>query len=150
MKSSTFISAIICSALVLTAGTTLAGASERHERMSFETLDTDGDGQISRAEMDQRRLDRIEQADTNGDGALSLAELEARASERAKKHAERMMERQDANKDGILSGEELTAGPRADKRFSRVDADGSGTISQAEFDAAKGRIARMGHKNRSE
>lgn len=146
MKSSTFMSAIICCAVALTAGASMAEAKPGKERMSFEKLDTNGDGQISRAEMEARHSDRIAAADANGDGALSLEELQARAGERAKKHAEKMMERRDANGDGVLSGEELAAGPRAEKRFDRVDTNGDGSISQAEFDAAKDRMARFKDK----
>jgi hypothetical protein len=65
----------------------------------------------------------------------------------------RWFERVDADADGTLTREEMTAGRRHDgaedkagrmeRRFARMDQDGDGRISRAEFSAGSGRwIAR--------
>lgn len=112
------------------------------ERASFETLDADGNGEVTQAEMEAYRAERFSAADTDQDGALSKEELSARMSERANDRAarwvERMMERMDANDDGKLSQDELASrgGRKAGDRFERLDADGSGGVSKEEFETA--------------
>ncbi len=76
-------------------------------------LDADGDGRISKAEMKpvadrapegsdrEGRLERMwARSDLNGDGFIDRAELDAGAKQR--------FERRDANKDGWLTGDELS------------------------------------------
>ena len=55
----------------------------------------------------------------------------------------------DANKDGGLTLEEMRKAllARLDERFKRMDADGDGLISAAEFKPHKGRMRKAGHKN---
>ncbi|MEM9583407.1 MAG: calcium-binding protein [Pseudomonadota bacterium] len=130
--------------LVLTiAGTamvapTLGSAKERGPRINFEMLDTDKSGEITRAEMEAAGAVRFARADADGDGFLTKEELSKEAGERAQRRMERMFERRDANSDGKLSAEELRPNEeRVAKRFSKLDADKSGGISKAEFDAMK-------------
>jgi len=110
------------------------------ERPTFEQLDTNGDGSLSKAEMTAQIDARFAKVDTNGDGALTAQELVARApedkKERATKRADRMIKRNDANNDGKLTRDEM---PRRniDRMFKKVDADNNGAISKAEFDAVK-------------
>ncbi|MGX9357211.1 EF-hand domain-containing protein [Roseobacteraceae bacterium S113] len=112
-------------------------------RMSFEQLDADGDGALTKAEIQNAGAARFAAADTNGDGLLSADEMAAQASKRHADRIGKMMERADANGDGMLSLEELEAqrGARAERRmermFDKLDADGDGAISSAEFEARK-------------
>lgn len=109
-------------------------------RPSFEMLDTNADGQLTRAELESHRAARFAEADNNGDGMLSLEELQAQGAERAAKRAARMMEHLDANSDGQLTQEEMAQGRRGgglERMFGRVDADEDGVISKAEFDTAR-------------
>ncbi|MQQ08860.1 calcium-binding protein [Epibacterium sp. SM1979] len=138
MKHITFIALIVTGASVLAAGAALAKPHGHHgPRASFEELDANGDGEVTQAEMEALRTRHFSAADTNGDGALSLEELTARAAERAQDRAERMLEKLDANNDGVLSTDEMPQPRNPGKQFARLDADNSGGISKEEFDTAR-------------
>ncbi|MBS0125407.1 EF-hand domain-containing protein [Aestuariicoccus sp. KMU-90] len=114
----------------------------------FQQFDTDGDGSITRAEIDAAATARFAAADTDGDGFLSAEELAAHAAAmQAERHAagsQRMMERLDTDKDGKLSAEEMAArGPA--RMFDRLDADEDGAITREEM--AEARMMR-GHGDR--
>lgn len=144
MKRTAF---ILC---VAVAATAVSGVSAfaRGQGPDFATLDTDGNGELTLAEMQAHGAARFEDADTNGDGLLSKAELEARGSERAQQRAARMIKRLDANEDGQLSMEELTERRDPSRMFGRIDSDDSGTITQAEFDAARDKMRNRGGKHK--
>lgn len=57
--------------------------------------------------------------------------------------AKAMVEMHDQNGDGLLSAEELAAGPDRSRIFDRIDADGDGSISKEEFEAARDAFRRM-------
>ena len=127
-------------AVVLTPMSALALGEGRGagNRPSFETLDADGNGEVTKAEMQAAADARFASADTDGDGFLSVEELTAQASERMGARIEKMIERRDANDDGKLSRDELRPNEeRMEKRFARIDADGNGAISKEEFEAMK-------------
>ncbi len=125
----------------------IAKGEGRHgPRASFEQLDADGNGALTRAEMAAFARIRFDAVDADGNGLVSAEEIAAHAGKRAGKRAERMLERRDANSDGSLSFDELRPDEdRIAKRFERVDTDEDGAISKAEFDAAHdARKARRG------
>ncbi len=142
MKRLTIAAGVTICAATLVAGAVFAKPGGPHFPTSFEQLDVDGDGQITRTEMEGLRARKMESADTNGDGAISLEELEVQGAERAKDRARKVMDRLDANADGVLEPEEMKAGKRAMRLFDRVDANSDGSISEAEFDAARDRMAK--------
>lgn len=117
------------------------------ERPGFETLDADGDGQVTRDEIAGRMQARFDAADTDGDGKLSRAELSARIEARQAEHRERrlnwMMEHRDADGDGALAMDEMRGG-RAGHFFDRMDHDGDGAVSAEEFEKMKAKH-RHGH-----
>ena len=94
---------------------------------TFDQIDTDKDGQLSRGELhawkkahkgerQAKAAERFKHADTDGDGAISRAE--------AGKHAPRLAQKFDpidANKDGKLTQDELRAYREA-KRSARQKA----------------------------
>ncbi|WP_300029058.1 calcium-binding protein [uncultured Roseobacter sp.] len=137
MKYTAFIAIILAGAVSVTTGVAMARDGGDREAADFETLDTDGDGQITRAEADALRIAHMSEADTDGDGFLSQAEIEARGAERMRDRSARMIERLDADKDGKLSMEELTSSERADRRFERADKNGDGVVSKEEFEEAR-------------
>lgn len=144
MKSKTALT--LGGALVLVMG--LSGAAMAHggkgkgmrgggpEQM-LEQLDTNGDGAITRAEVDAAAAERFATADSDGDGLLSAEELtaaaESRQADRRVRGLERMIERLDENDDGLLSAEELAARNPADRMFDRLDENEDGTISAEEL-----------------
>ncbi|GAB5437623.1 EF-hand domain-containing protein [Falsiruegeria mediterranea] len=136
MKHAGFIAAVVIAAAGVTGTAVLAKGSHA----TFQELDADGNGEITQAEMEAHRTARFAKADTDGDGKLSLEEATAKGQERAAKRAEKMFERHDANKDGFLDAEELPKPRRAGKFFDRMDKDGSGGISEAEFAEARERM----------
>ncbi|WP_227269307.1 EF-hand domain-containing protein [Roseobacter weihaiensis] len=144
MKRLTFTAGVTLCAIALASGAALARSGDRPAPASFEQLDTNGDGQITREEMSVLRGARLARADTDSDGLISLSELEIHSVERSRERAQAMMDRLDADADGMLSSEELGGGERANRMFERVDQDGDGAINQAEFDAARDRMPKRG------
>ena len=134
MRQATLLAAMLA---VLAAGAAQAERSgeARHERMNFEALDTDGNGEISREEMQAQMESRFTGADTDGDGVLSRDELVAAGQKRVEDRVQRMLDRFDEDGDGSLSADEM---PRPDERraarmFDMIDSDDSGGISKEEF-----------------
>ena len=103
-------------------------------RQMFEAADTDDSGTISKSEMTAQSTKRFQQMDADGDGYVTADEAKSAASAkmqtRAEKHANRMFEHLDVNKDGKISTAEHEAG--AEKRFTMMDANGDGEIEQGE------------------
>lgn len=140
----------IAGVLVAGLGAGVVGMASAHQggpqRVSFETLDTDGDGKLTQAEMEVQKKARFTATDTNGDGMLSaeemLAQGKARAGERMAKRMEqrigKMIERRDTNGDGMLSISEMEATAKGDQLFKRLDANGDGAITVEEYAARKG------------
>ena len=103
---------------------------------TFEELDADSDGEVTRAEMDANGQARFAAADTDNDGFLSPAELEARAQEGVKNRVNFLMSRADADKDGKLSYDEMrNAVPKRQATFEDLDTDNSGGLTKAEMEA---------------
>ena len=136
MKRTAFILVVAMTATAMTSVSALA----RGQGPDFATLDTNGDGELTREELQARGAVRFQEADTNGDGLLSEDEIAARGSERLKDRAARMIERMDANGDGQLSQDEIKERRNAGEFFDRMDRDDSGTVTQAEFDAARDKM----------
>ena len=106
----------------------------------LETFDANNDGQLTQAEIDSFRAERLAKFDTDGNGTLSLQEYEAlwldayreRMVDEFQRHDDdgnslvtteefsdpfaNMVTRMDRNDDGILSGEELN--PRRHRDIS--------------------------------
>ena len=122
---------------------------------SFQELDANGDGKLMQDEIETHMQRRFEGADADGNGSLSMDELTARITERqaerAAKYATHMIDRHDADGDGELSHSELRARHKGDK-FAKMDANGDGAVTQAEFEAMRGKHHGHGktHKKHSD
>ncbi|WP_170404311.1 EF-hand domain-containing protein [Ruegeria arenilitoris] len=142
MKSAKFISAIILSAVAVTGTAALAKGPRDREPVSFQELDANGDGQVTKAEMEAHRLQKFTSADSDGDGKISVEEMQTEAQKKANDRVSDMFERHDADKDGFLTADELPKPRRADKMFDRLDADGNGSLSEQEFANARDGMGR--------
>ncbi|MDE4133813.1 EF-hand domain-containing protein [Phaeobacter sp. QD34_3] len=150
MKHSHFMAAIVAVAGLAGASAALAqpGAGHHGPRVTFEELDADGNGEVSKAEMEAHRTARFAATDTDGDGKLSAEEIIAEGHKRAEKRAAQMIERHDSDGDGALSQEELPMPGKHGDMFSRLDSDGSGAISKAEFEEMRMHKRGKHHKGR--
>ncbi|MCF6231813.1 MAG: calcium-binding protein [Rhodobacteraceae bacterium] len=112
--------------------------------ISFEALDTDGNGQITQPELQAMGAARFDNTDTDGNGVLSAGELTARAQQHVGKRVTGMIERLDIDGDGVLSRDEMPRPRQAGRMFAHFDEDGSGGISEQEFNQAKAKISTRG------
>lgn len=144
-----FVCGIVITAASVVAVAAAADSGPRGAKMgpSFGTLDADGSGEITQAELDAFAQSRFAELDTDGDGGISKEEMAAHASAKASKRHDRLYERFDANADGKLSPDEMPKGRGS--LMDRADADKSGTISEEEFADMRKRFGgrARGHKN---
>ncbi|MHA7877144.1 EF-hand domain-containing protein [Roseivivax sp.] len=122
-------------------------ADEGPRGAAFETLDTDGNGSLSQAELSARAEARFAEADTDGDGLLTAEEMQAAREARRAARESRMIERLDSNGDGALSFAELTDRRDPARLFERLDTDGDGALSPEEFAEAKTHMGRHGPRD---
>jgi Ca2+-binding EF-hand superfamily protein len=123
----------------------------RHSRTDyFERLDANKDGAVTAQEMVVYRHKRFTEIDANGDGKITKEEFmayspkakpagakasDAKASDARKA---KYFERLDADKNGVVSGEEWDA--VATKQFAALDADKDGKVTKEEMTAARERV----------
>lgn len=116
-------------------------------RFDFEAMDADGDGKLTRTEIEAGAKARFAESDTDGDGALSAEEMvaaaQARAAERAAERHARMLAWRDSDGDGKLSFEEM-GGARMARMLERVDADGDGAVTKDEMARMRDRMGERG------
>ncbi|MBA3510535.1 EF-hand domain-containing protein [Sphingomonas sp.] len=116
----------------------------------FKALDTNGDGTITKAEMDAAEARARQQAaariakraeegfaklDTDKNGQLSLAEFKASIPPVQAGAAAAVLQRLDANKDGKITRQEFGAPTLA--TFDRLDTNKDGKISAQERSARR-------------
>lgn len=108
-------------------------------KQMMRAMDADGDGLISFEEFQlpdkHRGADRLDEADTDGDGNISRAEMEAQLNahlEAVKAKAEARFEQADINDDGFVTPEE-----RKQVAFEMLDMNGDGYLSPEELAAAQ-------------
>ena len=143
----------------------------------FERVDVDKNGSISQAEAPQRMKQRFAQMDSNKDKSISKAEFEAAFAKMRGGRGQqgngqgrgkggqkggpegrqgrggpqmdpaKLIERLDANKDGMISVDE--APERMKKSFDRLDADSSGTITADELKNGMEKMRQRGGKGKA-
>jgi len=147
MKRAIVITASVLALSVTAAGLAVAKDRKMHE-ITFEALDTDGNGEITRDELSARGKDKLAKADANGDGQLTREEVVAAARSHAEERAGKMFSKLDANADGVLSSDEMPKARRSGRLMERADLDNSGGLSREEFDAVRDKMARHGRRHK--
>lgn len=108
----------------------------------FAQADTNGDGQITRDEMLASAKERFDKADTNHDGVVEGTELNAMPSRGPGRGGAGRMQRLDANGDGRISADEHNQAVLA--RFTAMDSNNDGVVTQAEANAKRGHAPGQG------
>lgn len=97
------------------------GADEAGEKQDhFASMDTDGNGEISKDEFDAHVKKEVVEKDANGDGKLTADECG---------HFDKL----NTDDDDFISEEEFKTGH--EKMFNKMDADANGSISREEMEA---------------
>ena len=106
---------------------------------TFENLDINNDGKLSKKEIEKQRDFMVESMDLNGDKMVSTQELIKRRAKRADFFAKRMIKKLDSDGDGSLSFTELKKSQqwKLERMFYRVDKNNDGFISKEEAQTAR-------------
>ena len=117
------------------------GAQKPSIKQVVRAMDTDGDGLVRFEEFElpekRRGADRLEAADADGDGNISRAEMEAQLAEHVAadtERAEKRFEQADINGDGFVTPEE-----RKQVAFEMLDENQDGYLSAEELAKARKR-----------
>jgi len=103
----------------------------------LETYDANGDGQITQAEIDSFRADRLKAFDKDGDGSLTLAEYEALWLDAMREHMVDRFQGHDDDGDGKITLEEF--GEQTRNAVILRDRNGDGVLSLDDIGAGGGR-----------
>jgi hypothetical protein len=102
--------------------------------VTFETLDANGDGKVSRGEFRTAKEKEFRKMDKNRDGVVTSGELatavDAHEGDKAAFRAQWKV--MDLNEDGRISKSELSSGIYT--AFSEMDADKDGALSRQELE----------------
>lgn len=123
----------------------------RGPMFDFARYDADGDGKVTQDEIRAARAAEATALDANADGKISAEELVAQEMATVQAGIEARVKArvaaQDSDGDGLLSAAELADRPMPMMVFERMDADNDGAISAEEMTAAKDRMQdRMGER----
>ena len=129
-------------ALLSTGNTTIAKNFNSMKILNpptFENLDINNDGKISKKEIEKQRDFMVQSMDLNGDKMVSTQELIKRYAKRADFFAKRMIKKLDSNGDGSLSFSELKKSKqwKLERMFYRLDKNNDGFISKEESQTAR-------------
>ncbi len=147
---------LIVAGCLLCAAPLVPACDMRHQSEgdgeSFEALDKNGDGAISKKEFDAFHSALFRKMDKNKDGKLSQEELEAARGGNKDKCDVSFDERfneVDINHDGALSKDEAEIGmPMLFAHFDQIDANKDGKITKEEIAADMKKMHENMHERR--
>jgi len=129
-----------------------AGSGGQHrgqmgDRM-FKGMDSNNDGEVTRAEFDAAHAKRFKEMDANNDGKITREEMSAAGRKSVENEKNRRFDEADANHDGALSREEAGRWPMLSKNFEKVDANNDGKVTREEMDAEAKKMRRNSEKGK--
>jgi hypothetical protein len=114
----------------------------QQQGIAFKTVDTNGDGAISRSEFKayyaKHNARHFKEVDANKDGKITPDEMQGGRSQEMGRndgtaHLDRRFKAADANQDGGLNKEEADGMPMLSAYFGQVDADKDGKVTRQEY-----------------
>jgi Ca2+-binding EF-hand superfamily protein len=135
-RKSLLVAAVLGGTALLTAGAVLAhggwGGPGRHGGPGgtalLDNFDTDDDGRVTQAEIDEARRQRLAGFDRDGNGELSLEEYQALWLDAMRRPMVRGFQANDADASGGITVEEFQA--RYEDVVRDLDRDGNGELTQ--------------------
>lgn len=145
---------VVVSSFVLSAGLAHADGEKcdspmhnqsnasQSQGITFKTVDTNGDGAISKAEFNayyaKHNSKHFKEMDANKDGKITPEEMPAASgqqmgSDSATTHLDKRFNTADANHDGGLDKAEANGMPMLAVYFDRVDANHDGKVTRQEY-----------------
>ncbi|MEM8791526.1 MAG: EF-hand domain-containing protein [Pseudomonadota bacterium] len=126
---------LLLAAAALSLPSTAVLAQPRGPDAMFEKMDLNGDGALSREELNEFGAARFSKIDTDGDGNLTEQEIQANVQSRAAERAQKRFAKADADGDGVIRRAEFEQQreTRQARLFSRFDTDGDGLLSREEL-----------------
>ncbi|MCP4700420.1 MAG: hypothetical protein GY862_26750 [Gammaproteobacteria bacterium] len=120
-------------------------------RMAEQTarFDSNGDGRVTREEMQAARAEAFRQGDSDANGALSLAELQTLQAKRKEERLAAGYAYLDSDSDGAITAAEFVNGRPGGTEtattalFNLTDSDDSGTLSFDEFAVLHSKTGRL-------
>jgi Ca2+-binding EF-hand superfamily protein len=144
----TALAALLIGSGTALAGTAGADGDCEHEggkhkggEQRINRLDTDENGKVTLAELTTARESWLAKADTNKDGAVTQAEIDATRESAHKERVDKVLEHKDADKDGRLTKAEAQM---PERWFAKVDANNDGVLSKEELAAGPRRAGKAG------
>ncbi|MBR9806529.1 MAG: hypothetical protein GYB49_04820 [Alphaproteobacteria bacterium] len=114
-------------------------------------MDTNGDGDISKEEVEAFRAAKFAEIDTNADGQVSPDEMtahhEAQRAQRRVEREARMFAKMDTDGDGAISAEEFNTHQMPG--FEKADADGDGVVTAEERAAMQAQMKERWSKKKA-
>ena len=135
MKPMSFIAAAAITATAFALPVRAEGATAQDAGSLIEQADTNGDGNVSKAEFLARRSEAFADLDADGSGGLTQSEFELAVSERVKRFSGRAFGKVDADGNGAISQAEWDQSPA--RAFDKLDRNGDGVLTPDERERKK-------------